>query len=67
MKGKSNNQLELLLENIRDKRPAFQRIAVPTVEGLQFIKVPDIVYLEAQINYTHIFLTSKKNMWFAGR
>ncbi len=57
---KSNHQLELLLENIKDKRPTFQRIAVPTVEGLQFIKVSEIVYLEAQINYTHIFLTSKE-------
>lgn len=58
-KEKSGNQLELLLENLKDKRPAHQRIAIPTVEGLQFIKVADIVYLEAQVNYTHIYLQSK--------
>lgn len=57
-KDKSTNQLELLLENIKDKKPVFQRIAIPTVEGLQFIKVADIIYLEAQVNYTHIFLTN---------
>lgn len=58
-KEKSGNQLELLLENLKDKRPSYQRLAIPTVEGLQFIKVSDIVYLEAQVNYTHIFLTNK--------
>ena len=57
---KPNNQLELLLENIKEKKPTFQRIAIPTVEGLQFVKVADIVYLEAQVNYTHIFLTNKE-------
>lgn len=54
-----NHQLELLLDNIRNKKTGFQRIAIPTVEGLQFIRVTDIVYLEAQVNYTHIFLTNK--------
>lgn len=58
-KEKSVPQLELLLENLKDKRPAYQRIAVPTVDGLQFIKVADIIYLEAQVNYTHIFLANK--------
>lgn len=58
-KLKSGNQLELLLENVKEKRPVYQRIAVPTVDGLQFVRVAEIVYLEAQVNYTHIFLTGK--------
>lgn len=52
----ANRQLELLLENLSPKKNNYQRIAVPTAEGLQFIKVDEIVYLEASVNYTHIFL-----------
>lgn len=52
----SNHRLELLLENLSPKKNNFQRIAIPTAEGLQFVKVDDIVYLEANVNYTHIFL-----------
>lgn len=51
-----NQQLELLLENLLPKKTQYRRIAIPTLEGLQFIKVEEIIYLEASINYTHIFL-----------
>jgi len=54
-----NQQLELLLENLAEKKHIL-RIAVPTSGGLQFIKVQDIIYLEASVNYTHIFLTEKR-------
>lgn len=50
---KSNPQIELLLEHLQQK--ARQRIAIPTAEGLQFLFVDDIVYLEASTNYTIIF------------
>ncbi|MES2777833.1 MAG: LytTR family DNA-binding domain-containing protein [Bacteroidota bacterium] len=57
--NKPNQQLELLLENLVDKKHLL-RIAIPTTGGLQFIKVGDIIYLEASVNYTHIFLTEKR-------
>jgi two-component system, LytTR family, response regulator len=47
-----NNQLELLLENIIAEKNKFKRIAIPTTQGLQFIKVDEIIYLEASVNYT---------------
>jgi two-component system, LytTR family, response regulator len=56
----SANQLELLLENLLLKRDNFQKIAIPTTDGLQFIKVNTIIYLEANANYTHIFLEDAK-------
>lgn len=52
----SNQRLELLLENLLPEHAKNQKIAVPHADGLQFIKVSDIVYLEANVNYTHIFL-----------
>ena len=55
-----NPQIELLVEQLINKKNSFNRIAIPTIEGLHFIKVEDIIYLEASSNYTHIFTTEKK-------
>jgi two-component system LytT family response regulator len=55
-----NPQIELLVEQIINKKNTFSRIAIPTAEGLKFIKVEDIIYLEASGNYTHIFTPEKK-------
>ncbi len=51
-----NPQLELLLEHMKLKKDTFRRIAIPTTEGLQFISVTDIIYLEASINYTKFYM-----------
>jgi two-component system LytT family response regulator len=53
---KPNAQIDLLLENIAHEKMKFKRIAIPTTEGLQFIKTEDIVYLEASVNYTKFHL-----------
>ncbi|MEP6513646.1 MAG: LytTR family DNA-binding domain-containing protein, partial [Parafilimonas sp.] len=55
-----NHQLELLLENLLPKKNSYKRIAIPTTTGLQFINVNDIIYLEANVNYTHIFLLNNQ-------
>lgn len=55
-----NPQIELLLEQLVSKKRSYTRIAIPSTEGLQFLKVEDIIYLEANTNYTHIFCGSKK-------
>lgn len=52
-----NAQLAVLLEHLQKKN---DRIAVPTAEGLQFISLDDIIYLEASANYTNIYLVNKK-------
>ena len=51
-----NNQIELLLENIIIEKFKFKRIAIPTTLGLQFIKIEEIIYLEASVNYTKFYL-----------
>ena len=53
-------QLELLLENVTPRKNNYQRLAIPTPDGLRFIKVAEIIYLEAQVNYTHIFLSNNQ-------
>lgn len=56
----SNQRLTLLMENLREKMQQLQRIAVPTSSGLEFVKLDLIVYLEASINYTHLFLSDQR-------
>lgn len=51
-----NNQLELLLENMIIEKFKFKRIAIPTTQGLQFLKIEEIIYLEASVNYTKFYI-----------
>jgi two-component system LytT family response regulator len=54
--AKPNARLELLLENIVSEKTKFTRIAIPTVQGLQFIKIETYYLLEASANYTKFHL-----------
>ena len=51
-----NERIDLLLQNLMNEKKEHQRIAIPSMEGLQFISMDDIIYLEAQSNYTLIYL-----------
>lgn len=55
-----NPQIELLVDQFGNNKNSFTRIAIPTAEGLHFIKVADIVYLEASVNYTHVYTQKNK-------
>lgn len=52
----TNERLELLLQNLTYEKKGRQRIAIPSMDSLQFINLDDIIYLEAQRNYTVIYL-----------
>ena len=56
----SQLQMELLLEHLNNQQP--KRITIPTSDGLRFINVEDIVYLEASNNYTHIYLSTNQKL-----
>jgi two-component system, LytTR family, response regulator len=51
-----NQRIETLLYNLLDEKNANARIAIPSMEGLQFVAIADIIYLEAESNYTFIHL-----------
>jgi len=61
-----NQRLELLLDQLSQPKKNFSRIAIPSHEGIQFIKVDDIIYLEANANYTHIY-TIQNNKYVVSR
>jgi two-component system LytT family response regulator len=60
-----SKKVEVLFHNLEDKTTQFKKIAIPTLEGLSFIKVSDIIRCQSDINYTHIFLEGNKKITVA--
>ena len=61
-KPAANLALETLLYNLMNKEKEQHRIAIPSMEGLQFVNTGDIIYLEAVSNYTNFHLASNKKI-----
>jgi two-component system LytT family response regulator len=49
-----------LIQNLSQPNPAEYKIAIKSTEGAHFFLVHDIIRLEADSSYTHIFLTNGK-------
>ena len=59
----SKDQIEMLLQNIRgNTKPAVQRIALTTNDGMIFVSTQDILYCEAESNYTSVVLNGGKKI-----
>lgn len=57
----TKKQAELLQQNIEHPKKQLNKLAIPTLEGLLFFDINDIIHLEANSNYTFIhFWTSQK-------
>lgn len=61
----SRDQLNLLLENIRSLKPAASRVAMSTNDGMIFIETKEIMYCQAESNYTSVMLASGKKVMVA--
>jgi DNA-binding LytR/AlgR family response regulator len=55
-----NERLEQLLENIKPGAAGQNKLALPTADGLAFIRIADIIYCKAAGNYTEIYLKDGK-------
>jgi len=55
----SQDQFQLLMDQIKHRDGGFTRIAIPTVEGFELIPVDQVTYCEADDNYTHLHLKNK--------
>lgn len=60
-KESSAKNFELLLSNMK-VRNKLQKIAVPTLDGLVFINIMDIIRCEADNNYTRIFVVNSDSI-----
>ena len=59
----SREQIDLLFQTIRQTaRPTAQRIALTTADGLIFVPTSDVVYCQAESNYTSVILTGGKKI-----
>jgi two-component system LytT family response regulator len=52
-------QVELLKQNMQQPKRQLHKLAIPTLDGLFFYDINDVVQLEANSNYTNIYFQSK--------
>ncbi len=55
-------QLEILMEKIKQPAKPVNKIALPTMEGLIMVPVDSIIYCESDDNYTHIHTKNKNKL-----
>ncbi len=55
-------KMEEMLQELKNASPGMQRLAVHTSEGITFLDSDKIIRLEADSNYTHIFLVGGKKI-----
>ncbi|WP_420151658.1 LytR/AlgR family response regulator transcription factor [Spirosoma sp.] len=58
----SKEQLDLLFQSVKQMKPTPTRIALTTGDGMVFVSTQDIIYCEAESNYTTVVLTGGKKM-----
>jgi len=54
----TKERYELVVENLKGQKSTFNKIALPTADGLVFVQVSDIIRCESEDNYTHFFLVN---------
>ena len=59
-KNKEFNHNQILLENLSLQNAMLKKIGIPSVEGIDFIKMKDIIYCEGTEKYTKVFIEGKK-------
>ena len=64
-KSNTNMALEILLQNLVIKEKGQHRIAIPSMEGIQFVETGKIIYLEAQSNYITFYIADNKKITIA--
>lgn len=57
-----DKRIENLLYNIAEEKEIGTRIAIPSLDGLLFVNISDIIYLEAESNYTHVYLQTNRKI-----
>jgi two-component system LytT family response regulator len=60
--GDATAQIRHLLDQVSGRGNALSRLAVPSIEGFEFIEVEKLLYCEANDNYTHFYLQAGKKI-----
>ncbi len=59
-KKKENNSLSAMPKDIRSN--PFDKIAIPTMDGLEFVEITTILYIAAQSNYSKVYFNNQKEI-----
>ncbi len=55
-KGEAQKQMDFLIQQIKDiENNSVQKIALPTIDGLEFINLDDILYCQSDGAYSNVF------------
>lgn len=57
-----SQKVETLFYNFKRNLSHEKRLAIPSLEGLTMVDVDQIMHLQSDVNYTHIFITSGKKL-----
>ena len=57
-----SQKLDNLYFNLNATRPLSQKMALPTLDGLVFVNIKDLVWLEARGSYTCVYLASQQRI-----
>jgi two-component system LytT family response regulator len=60
-----NQKIDNFLKNLKTTQPVQKKMALPTPDGLLFVCIEDFVRLEAESNYTSIYLKNQKKIVIA--
>ncbi|MBS1948303.1 MAG: response regulator transcription factor [Bacteroidetes bacterium] len=58
----TTEQFLMLIDQIKNKKTGFMKIAVPTLQGFELISLEQILRCEADDNYTHFYLTTRAHI-----
>lgn len=64
-KAPKNENLNLLIANIKNIQHHTKKITVPTLNGLEFLTIQDILHCKSDVNYTTIFMKDKTKLMVA--
>lgn len=59
---KTRERLDILRQALTEARSQEDKIALPTSDGMEFIRVKDIIHIESSSNYSRIFFTEGRQM-----
>lgn len=57
--SQTKKQVELLSQNMLHPKKQLHKLAIPTLDGLMFYDINDIIHLEANSNYTNLYFSNK--------
>lgn len=58
----NKGRFDMAIENLKDQKNTFRKIALPTADGLIFIQIEDIIRCESEDNYTYFFLQNESKV-----